>query len=414
MPAPRLTPLLVAALTLGALAASVTPAYAEDRATAGRYFRMGEKAYRAQDFEAAAQNFEEAYEHYALPEIAFSAAQAYRRQYRIDPRPEYVALAVKHYKTYLGKVKSGGRVADAADALSEMQQELETLIKSGVKVSDELARDYTRIAINVALGREVTSSGMQEVDDAEGKVVTKVSAKLDGKPVAPFANTNVSPGKHTVEASAEGYFTETKVENVQPGQAKIVDIELRPRPAKVRIETESGARVLIDGRPQAASPQSGYELPAGRHVISVLHRGRNPVAREVVLHRGQQVTIDAPLDKTFRRTLVPWILVGAGVAGAFSGTNVVLAVRRDARASELLQYIQRDGDESQATLDAYNDARRWRDRYVTAAWISGAACVGLAGVATLLFYTDNPSPDGVRVEPLATSGGAGAAIAGRF
>jgi hypothetical protein len=45
--------------------------------------------------------------------------------------------------------------------------------------------------------------------------------------------------------------------------------------------------------------------------------------------------------------------------------------------------------------------------------------VGLAGIAALLYYTDNPSPDGVRpygarIEPLATAGGAGAAIAGTF
>src|SRR5207248_4111962 len=43
-----------------------------DRETAERYFRAGEKAFAAQNFAAAAVDFEEAYKALSLPEIAFS------------------------------------------------------------------------------------------------------------------------------------------------------------------------------------------------------------------------------------------------------------------------------------------------------------------------------------------------------
>ena len=404
---------VVALLLVPGLVATLSgPARAEDRAMAERYFRLGEKAYQAQNFEAAGQNFEQAYKQFPLAEIAFSAAQAYRRQYRIDPKPEYVALAVKHYKTYLGKVKSGGRVADAADALSEMQQELEKLIKSGVKVSEELARDYTILNINPSLGKQASGGGMQEIADTDRTQAAKIVVKLDGAPAEPFAPINVKPGEHRISVSADGYFTQEKVTNVQQGASQIADIELLPKPAKVRVTTEAGAKILVDGRLQ---PAAAFELDAGRHVLSVLHRGRKGVARELTVRRGQELTLDQPLEMTARRHAVPWLLVGSGIALGLTTVNLVLAIRKDHEASDLLDTnIRMQGDQTQATLDRYNNARTWRDRYVVATWTTGAACVALAGIAALLYYTDNPSPDGVRVEPLATSSGAGAAIAGRF
>ena len=71
----------------GGLLLALAGTASADEKTAERYFRAGEKAYAAQNFAAAAQNFEEAYKELPLPEIAFSAAQAYRRQYRVEQRP---------------------------------------------------------------------------------------------------------------------------------------------------------------------------------------------------------------------------------------------------------------------------------------------------------------------------------------
>src|SRR5258707_833370 len=104
-------------LALVITAAAIRTAGADDRVLAETYFRAGEQAYRAQSFAAAATDFEEAYRALPLPEIASSAAQAYRRLFRIDGVADHVTRAIELYHAYLAKVQTGGRVADAADAL---------------------------------------------------------------------------------------------------------------------------------------------------------------------------------------------------------------------------------------------------------------------------------------------------------
>src|ERR1044071_6371401 len=92
-------PVRIAIVIATLLAAST--AYAEDKVAAEQYFRAGAKAYAAQNFAAAVANFDEAYKALPLPEIAFSAAQSYRRLYRLDPQPQYVRRAVELYRAYL-------------------------------------------------------------------------------------------------------------------------------------------------------------------------------------------------------------------------------------------------------------------------------------------------------------------------
>ena len=106
--------------TLALIIALVAATAHADRDKAEKYFSAGAAAYKQQSFAAAAEQFELAYKELALPEIAFSAAQAYRRQYFVDPKPEYVKRAVELYRIYLDQVKSGGRVGDASDGVAEM------------------------------------------------------------------------------------------------------------------------------------------------------------------------------------------------------------------------------------------------------------------------------------------------------
>ena len=117
------------------LVAWVTVAHADDRKVAEVHFHAGEQAYAAQNFEAAATNFELAYQAMPLPEIAFAVAQAYRRWYRIDPSLERAKKSVDHYRYYLDKVKTGGKVGVAADGLGEMQRESDKLTAAGAKAA---------------------------------------------------------------------------------------------------------------------------------------------------------------------------------------------------------------------------------------------------------------------------------------
>lgn len=393
-----MTRVLVLALILGA----AVPALA-DRATAERYFRAGAKAYAAQNFEAAAQNFDEAYKAQPMPEIAFSAAQAYRRLFRIDSQPAYVRRAVDLYKVYLGAVKTGGRVGDAADNLAEMQRELDKLGGAGGTVAPALAR--TRLGVSVVFADQSSGDAgtLREIGDATGEAAHEVTASIDGTPVAPFAFVEVPASDHKVAVSAAGYIPVVKTTRAVEGQASLVEITLQPRPAKVAVKTERDARITVDGRAVATAPGAPLELAAGRHLLTIVHRGREPFGKELVVARGEELAVAAPLVKTGKRRAVPWILGGAGVLAAGAITTAIVAKVHDGRAGDLRDRLD-GGNRPPGDADAYVREVRSRDRYVTATWLLGGAAVTAGAVGTLLLLFDTPAPEGLQLTP--TSGGA--------
>lgn len=393
---------IVASLVLGLCAS----ARAEDRKAAERYFRAGAKAYAAQNFLAAAQNFDEAYKASPMPEIAFSAAQAYRRLYRVEPRPEHVRRAVDLYKAYLSVVKKGGRVGDAADNLAEMERELER-VKVTAPAAPVVAK--TRIGVSVTLADQRAETGaLQEIGDATGEVTRGLVATIDGKQVEPFALVDVEPKEHVITVSADGYLPVEKKTVAVDGASQIVEIELQPEPATVTVKTEDGARLSVDGRP-ASSPLS---LAAGTHFLTIVRRGREPVGRELVVARGDMLTIDAPLEKTGKRRAVPWVLGGAGLVAAGAITTSIFAVVHDGRANDLREGIDA-GNRPASDGDRYDDEVRARDRYATASWLLGGAAVTAGAVGVLLYLFDTPSAEGVRVSPVIGTT-SGVAVGGTF
>ena len=378
-----------------------------DRKVALKFFRAGEKAYKAQQFAAAAQNFYEAYKVLPLPEIAFSAAQAYRRQYRIDQSPEAVRRAVELYTAYLAKVKEGGRVGDAADSLGEMERELARLGATKIEALPTIER--TRIGVHVSMKGQ-TLDAVREVGDLSTNAMEGVVTKLDGKVVEPFALIDVAEGDHVVSVTAAGYFPVEKKQRAVTGATALVEVELEPQPATVTVKTESGARIAINGR---GVPASTFELPAGKHLLTVLRPGREPFGKEVTVARGQALKIDAPLEKTAKRRAVPWVLGGAGALAALSLTSVALAVVHDGRASDLDDEIRR-GDADPSKADAFEREIRDRDDYRTGAWVLGGAAAIAGTVGILLYVTDSPSAERLRLAPVATGNTAGVTASGRF
>lgn len=385
-------------------------ALADDRATAEKYFRAGAKAYAAQSFEAAAAHFEEAYRALALPEIAFSTAQAYRKLYRVDPKPQYVKRAVELYRVYLDKVKKGGRVGDAADSLGEMEREMSRLGgQSKIEALPTPNRDdRTRIGVHVAIEGQATTA-VSEVGDIAGNSLEFVT-KLDGKVVEPFALIDVAEGDHVVSVTAPGYFPVEKKQRAVKGATALVEVELKPQPANVTVKTEGGAQIAIDGR---GVPSASFELAAGKHLLTITRSGREPFAKELVVMRGQMLKIDAPLDKTAKRRAVPYVLGGAGVLAALSITSIALAVVHDSRASDLDDEIRR-GNASPSKADDFDHEIAKRDDFKTGAWVLGGAALVAGTVGVLLYAFDSPSAESVRLAPSASATSAGVTAVGRF
>jgi len=406
---------LVNRLAILGLVLVLTATAAAERKTAERYFRAGARAYAAQNFVAAAANFDEAYKSEPMPEIAFSAAQAYRRLYRIEPKPEHVKRAIELYRDYLAKVKTGGRVGDAADNLADMERELDKLAASGIRVGASASVARTRLGISVTLvdQRAAESSALKEIGDATGETTRGLTATIDGTAVEPFALVEVDAKEHLVAVSADGYFPVEKKTVAVDGQSALVEVELKPRPAVVAIKTESRSRVSVDGRPVAITPTAPLELPAGKHLLTILRTGREPFARELTLARGEQVTLTAPLEKTARRRAVPWVLGGAGGLAAGAITTGIIAGIKNGNANDLRDAIDR-GNRPPADGDRYAAEVSARDRYVTTTWVLGGAAVTAGTVGVLLLLFDSPSAEGLQLTPIVGGSSTGMSFGGSF
>jgi hypothetical protein len=386
-------------------------AHAEDKAGAERYFRAGAKAYAAQNFAAAVANFDEAYKALPMPEIAFSAAQAYRRLYRTDPQPQYVRRAVELYRIYLAKVKTGGRVGDAADSLGDMERELDKLEAHGAKTKVERV-ERTRLGVNIAIGDQSASEAgaLREIGEGTGELMKGVVATLDGKPVEPYALIDVEPGEHTVTVTADGYFPVEKKQRAVPGAASLVEIELKPRPAKVRVKTEPGSRIIVDGR---GGTSALLELAAGKHVLAIARRGREPFSRELSVTRGQELVVNAPLVKTARRRALPWVFGGTGVLVLGAGITATLAVVHDGRASDLRAELTA-GNAAPSKADAFDREVKSRDDFKTAALVLGGSALVAGAVGAALYFFDTPTSERLEVSPAAGAGTAGVTVHGHF
>ncbi len=404
----------LAALVILALAA---PAHA-DRKTAESYFRAGEKAYKAQNYDAAAQNFDRAYEAFSAPEIAFSAAQAHRKQFHVEADKakaiEHAKQAVALYRVYLAKVTKGGRVGDAIDNLAEMQRELDRLgVKEGASAAAPIAAPRTTmLGVTVGFADQSTSSAMREIEDHEDEA-QKVTTTIDGTPVPPDELVEVEPGEHVVRAEAEGYIAAERKTKVVKDHEEFENLELQPKPARVTVSTEAGAKIIVDGRLEGIAPAPPIEMPAGKHVVVVSRRGRKPHTYELVVTRGEDKTLAASLDKTVRRRIVPWVFVASGGLAAVTLAGVVPWLYYENRAEDLDAKLE-TGDQPKSVAADYNDAIDKRDTVATGMWITGGAALAVAGVGLALYYFDTPSTEAARVTPVITQGGAGAMISGHF
>src|SRR5262245_36246218 len=92
-------------LALAAALVSFSPAArADDVAAAKDLFKAGAAAYGAGDYRAAIQALEGAYRLTPLPAIAFSLAQAERREFFVSREPSHLARAVELFRLYLTQV----------------------------------------------------------------------------------------------------------------------------------------------------------------------------------------------------------------------------------------------------------------------------------------------------------------------
>jgi tetratricopeptide (TPR) repeat protein len=355
----RLVTGLFAALAL----CLASPAAADDRGTAEQFFRIGADAYKSGKFDAAAANFDRAYENLKAPEIAFSAAQAHRLQYQVDRDPARLRRAIELYQAYVTGAPDGARRKDALVYLERLRDALDKIDPKQIAV----AKDRPSVYVSIALDR--------------------ARITLDGATIERHTSIDVAPGEHVVAASADGYVPQEQRIRVGNERAMIA-FELVPRPATIVIKSQADARITVDDRPVLLRGTS-TDVPAGTRWITVSARGRRPISREVTLDPGQTLTLDAPLQPTTQRRAVRWVEIGAGTLLAGTLTTAALAIKADFSAADL-----RDRKPLRASdADQYQHLRDRRDALRTVSFALGGAALVTAGVALLMYYADDPSTD---------------------
>ncbi len=348
-------------------------------ARAKSLFRAGASAYKAGNFSAAVQAFDQAHALDPKPAIRFSAAQALRRWYAVSEDPAHLVTALSYYREYLDEVKTGGRVLDASRAKNEIE-----ILLAQLGISPGEPGEAVVDAVPVRRG-----TIMVDGPEVQG-IRTTVNGKLyEGWPV--FAE--LPPGRYAVRVEAPGYRVIDKEANAVAGQLTPVDAALEELPAKVTIRSSEDAEVIVDGRPMGRLPLSApLELPSGAHRVVVGSSGYTVYAADVDLTRGQALQIDADLAMTGQRIAAWSFFVAAGLgAGAGIALSVVaVSARSDAR--ELLD--QAEAQQRPLTLVegvAYNEALDRRDDFIQAAGATFSLTAVTAGVGLLLFLLDQPN-----------------------
>jgi tetratricopeptide (TPR) repeat protein len=401
-----------------ALALAPNLAFAQDDVgQAKALFNAGAQAYDATRYHDAVQSFEAAYKKAPRPAILFSLAQAYRRLYAVEQKPEHLAAAIANYRRYLADVPQGGRRADAAAALSELVVIAAPLSAGALPAvgSTEPPAAKTRTRLNVT------------------SPTAGARASLDGgAPVDVPLMAEVSPGKHKITITAPGYIDEQREIVAVEGDMTALDRELQEMPAVLLLNAPAGALVTLDGRLVGTTPLPPLNVASGQRFVAITKNGYRPFSRDFSLKRGQRVTLSVDLSRTLQRKLAYGAGVGAALAAVGGLVATYVAIEQHREAVAIWNERQRQAIDEQR-LDAFQQHLDKRDQ-AAAAMIISFGTTGIFGLAGfMLFAYDTPSPPApplrgdefkptrperptmdLAVAPLLGPGLGGAAIGGRF
>jgi hypothetical protein len=354
------------------------PAWAQvdtvERAKAS--FRAGATAYAAGEYLAAIQALDAAYTLTPIPAIAFSLAQAERKQYFVAHDRSHLDRAIKLFRRYVEQVPSGGRRADALDALAQLEP---------------LALAPSTESRSATDGDAVRRTRLMIMSEAPGAVIS-----IDGDSPLPSPRIReVEPGKHRVEVTAEGFYPDQRELTAVADDLIPEVVTLRERPATVTITAPRGAEIYVDG---AYARHGGdnivLELPSGRHRLAFADSGHRVFVRTLDLERGKALALRVDLEPTRQRKAAHNLFITGAGALAASAVFGALALSAEERAQEFLTRQSRGNVTSDALADYDEDlAARERFRIATAASLASAAGLFITGF--FLYQLDRPASEDI-------------------
>ncbi len=117
---------------------------------------------------------------------------------------------------------------------------------------------------------------------------------VDGERLGPPGRFELEAGPRVVEVRPEepSHHAYEQAVQIERGETAELTPELTPRLGGLLITTEpAGARVLVDGAPQASEPVRLEDLLIGRHELRAEEEGFVPERREVEVEEGRMKTV---------------------------------------------------------------------------------------------------------------------------
>ena len=350
-----------------------TPALAAQEASelerAKASFRAGANAYAAGDYLAAIQALEAAYELTPLPAIAFSLAQAERKQYAAKRERQHLQRALELFRRYLEQAPDGPRRRDAQLAIAELQPQLASAAVG--ESPPKIQARPTRLMI---------------VSDTPGARIALDEGVMSASPLI----REVSPGQHHAHVEARGYDSVERDMTAVAGELILSEVRLPERLTSLYVWAPDGADIYVDGVYAAqGGTRASIPLASGAHQLTVAQKGRLVVRRTLRLERGLPHTELVTLEPTTQRSISEVLFISGGVA---LGVGVVLsafAVRSENKAENFLR-LQRHENVSNPQLVAYNAALVERTRFRSAATIGVASSLSFFITGLFLHELDQP------------------------
>lgn len=345
------------------------PATDVERAKAS--FKAGANAYAAGDYLAAIQALETAYQLSPLPAIAFSLAQAERKQYLVARERVHLERALELFRRYLEQDPRGARREDALSALALLEPLLGAKPAS-VEAAAKVQARPTRLMI---------------VSDTPGAQISLDDAPAAASPLI----REVTPGKHRARVRARGYLEVRRDVIAVAGELLMTEVQLSELPSSLHVWAPADAQIYVDGvYVGRGGARLTVPLRSGTYQLSVAQKGRRLVRRNLEIERGKARSEVVELEPTVQRSLSELLFIGGGAALGAGVALSAFAIRSENRAEAFIARQQRRTVE-EAELVAYHASLVERDRYRTAAAVSVAGSFGLFITGLFLHELDRPS-----------------------
>ncbi len=163
--------------------------------------------------------------------------------------------------------------------------------------------DYQEQRLTVSVSKrnqtfQVTLSAMGTVDlNATSSEMNGATVTIDGEQVGQLPlRKALSPGRHMVQVTKQGFGNFQKWVDVVAGQALAIAVTLDKTSGSLIVSADvGGARVSVDGQDKGASPVVIDDLSAGPHSVEVRADGFPALRETVTVRAGERATFSAQL-----------------------------------------------------------------------------------------------------------------------